>query len=103
MEALTIISWISIALGILSAVIIYVDIQMGRYQPMTIMNIAWPATALFLWPVVLFMYFKYGRTKAGEMAMDMSHDHQHMPEEGGAHAGLQVQFEAGLHADSDGE
>jgi cation transport ATPase len=76
MEALTIISWISIALGALSFIIIYVDIQMGRYQGMTIMNIAWPVTALFMWPLVLFMYFKYGRAKPGGEVMDHSH-HQH--------------------------
>ncbi len=57
MEALSTIAWVSISLGIFSAIIIYVDIQMGRYQSMAIMNIAWPLTALFIWPVALGMYF----------------------------------------------
>lgn len=78
MEALNIIAWVSIFLGVLSAIIIYVDIQMGRYQPMMIMNIAWPVTALFIWPVVLFVYFKHGRAQVGNgPSRGGGHDHSH--------------------------
>lgn len=72
MLALGIIAWVSIALGALAAIIIYVDIQMGRYQGMPIMNMAWPITALFLWPIVLFVYFRYGRARTGKK-------HKHPP------------------------
>lgn len=61
MLTLTIISWIFLALGLLSAIIIYVDINMGRYQMMPIMNIAWVITALYSSVLALYMYFKYGR------------------------------------------
>jgi len=64
MDVLSIIAWVSLGLGVLSSVIIYVDIQMGRYQPMAIMNIAWPITALFIWPIALGMYFCVARASA---------------------------------------
>ena len=75
MEALTIISWVSLALGVLSSIIIYVDIQMGCYQSMRIMNIAWPVTSLFIWPLALFMYFKYGRSNPTANIQPMLHSH----------------------------
>ncbi len=76
MEALTIISWIFIALGFLSAIIIYVDINMGRYQGMPIMNIAWVITALYSSVLALFMYFKYGRAEKAAMMMGGSGKHK---------------------------
>ena len=85
MEALTIIAWLSILLGALSAIIIYVDIQMGHYQPMRIMNIAWPVTALFIWPAVLYVYFKYGRAHVAhnqhQSSDDHSQDHHHQDQQ----------------------
>ena len=54
MEALEIVAWISICAGGLSAIIVYVDINMGRYQPMPIMNLVWPITALYMGPIGIF-------------------------------------------------
>ena len=42
MEYLTTIAWASVLLGGLSAIVVYVDINMGRYQRMPIMNLVWP-------------------------------------------------------------
>ena len=70
MHALLIVSWVFLGLGILSAVIIYIDINMGRYQAMPIMNVAWPITALYSSFLALYMYFKYGRA---EKQMMMHH------------------------------
>jgi hypothetical protein len=82
---LEILAWLSITLGGLATLIIYVDIQMGRFQKLGIMNIAWPLTALFLWPVVLYVYFRYGRatssyyqkTQAESRVHKQNHDHSH--------------------------
>ena len=72
MDVLSIIAWVSIGLGVLSFVIIYVDIQMGRYQAMAIMNIAWP--------IALGMYFCVARAPARQSMVEhqpnqASHDH----------------------------
>ena len=61
MDAFFIVAWVFLGLGLLSFVIIYVDINMGRYQGMPIMNICWPITALYSGPLALFMYYRYGR------------------------------------------
>lgn len=66
METLTILAWISICAGGLSAIIVYVDINMGRYQPMPIMNLVWPITALYMGPIGIFAYWKYARVPLPE-------------------------------------
>ncbi len=91
METLTILAWISICVGGLSSIVVYVDINMGRYQAMPIMNLVWPITALYMGPVGVLAYWRYARVKkpkrmapkapkggGGEMScgagMDMSGD-----------------------------
>ena len=49
MLALYVVAWVFIALGILSALIVYIDISMGRYQGMPIMNFSWPITCSSDW------------------------------------------------------
>ena len=63
MEALHAISWVFIGLGIFCFLIVYIDINMGRYQAMPIMNLSWPITCIYSGPIGLYMYFKYGRSK----------------------------------------
>lgn len=75
MLTLHIIAWIFLGLGILSCLIVYIDINMGRYQGMAIMNIAWPITCLYSSVLGLYMYFKYGRAAAGPAAHAHHHDH----------------------------
>ncbi len=81
MDVLLTISWIFLGIGLLSSIIIYVDINMGRYQGMPIMNVCWPITALYSGPIALFMYFKYGRPKKMKM------DHSKMKAQHGSHSG----------------
>ncbi len=66
METLTIVAWISLCAGGLSAIVVYVDISMGRYQPMPIMNLVWPITALYMGPIGIFAYWKYARVPLPE-------------------------------------
>lgn len=76
MPTLEIISWIFVCSGFISAIAIYVDINMGRYQAMPIMNIAWPITGLYLGPIAIGFYFLYARTAAHSMPMDHKMDHK---------------------------
>lgn len=75
METLRIFSYIFLTLGFLSAIIIYVDINMGRYQSMPIMNIAWVITALYSSVIALYMYFKYARSKKTDHEHHADMDH----------------------------
>lgn len=43
------------------AIVVALDIFLGHRQPMAIMNLVWPITALYLGPVALWYYFAYGR------------------------------------------
>lgn len=67
MSAIYILSWIFLALGGISFFVVLVDICMGRYQPMSIMNLAWPITVLYSGPIGLYMYFKYARAHKMKM------------------------------------
>ena len=58
---LTVLSWCSLGLAGVVAVWIAVDIAAGRRQPMRIMNIVWPVTALYFGPLAPAFYFRFGR------------------------------------------
>jgi Domain of unknown function (DUF4396) len=59
---LTILAWISLAAGFLSAGAIVRDIYgRGLRQPMRVMEAAWPITALYLGPAGWFAYGRLGR------------------------------------------
>ena len=55
------ISWASVALAVACAAGIGVDLLLGNRQPMWIMNIVWPTTALWSGPLGLWGYASYGR------------------------------------------
>ncbi|SDJ78963.1 DUF4396 domain-containing protein [Salimicrobium halophilum] len=57
------ISWIALGIGILSSIIIAIDVW-RHPQMMKIMNIVWPINGWFLGPIALWTYFKWGRLKA---------------------------------------
>ncbi|SDQ67588.1 protein of unknown function [Virgibacillus subterraneus] len=60
---LTIISWIALTMGLISSLIIVIDVI--RYpQMMKIMNVVWPINGWFFGPFALWTYFKWGRLKA---------------------------------------
>ena len=61
---LTIIAWISLAAGFLTAGVIAFDIYGRRLrQPMRVMEAVWPITALFLGPLGWFAYARLGRPR----------------------------------------
>jgi hypothetical protein len=59
---LTVISWIYIGVGLLSAALIIADIYMlGYREHMKIMEAVWPLTALYAGPLALLAYVRWGR------------------------------------------
>lgn len=71
---LTILSWLTILIGVLSALWLVRDLR-RRPQPMAIMNAVWPLTALFGGPLLIAFYLRHGRAGDGG-----GHDHH-----GGGH------------------
>jgi hypothetical protein len=68
MHMFWLISWISLGAAFLCAGIIAAD-EVRRPQKMWIMNIVWPATALYFSGIALWGYFKFGRSsRRGEQA-----------------------------------
>jgi len=66
MDTLTIISIIALAIGLVSSLVIIVDVT--RYpQQMAIMNVVWPINGWFLGPIAIWTYFKWGRIKAKDI------------------------------------
>lgn len=80
MSTIEIVAWVFLGVGLLSFVIIYTDINMGRYQGMPIMNICWPITALYSGPLAVFMYYKYAR------GCKASHSHHNHAQHNHAHS-----------------
>ncbi|AKG05470.1 hypothetical protein AAV35_012285 [Salimicrobium jeotgali] len=60
---LTIISWIALGIGLLSSLIIAVDVY-RHPQMMKIMNVVWPINGWFFGPFALWTYYRWGRLKA---------------------------------------
>jgi len=60
-------SWISLGLGFLSALIIIADV-LRHPQHMWIMNIVWPVCALFGSLLAVWLYYRYGRLAMHERA-----------------------------------
>lgn len=59
--SLQLIADIAIAVGILSSLIILIDILAGNKQHMMIMNFVWPLTGLYAGPLALWIYYTIGR------------------------------------------
>src|SRR5262245_22367664 len=67
---LVIVSYLSIALGIVTAAVIAADV-IAHPQPMRIMNVVWPVTGLYFPVIGLWFYRSLGRP----MPMDMPMGH----------------------------
>ncbi|VDG96555.1 Uncharacterised protein [Lysinibacillus sphaericus] len=63
------ISWIALGIGLLSSVIMIIDV-IRHPQNMTIMNVVWPLNGWFLGPVALITYFKWGRIQAKDSEIE---------------------------------
>jgi hypothetical protein len=75
--SLVFIAWISIAIAFVCALVIVAD-ELRHPQSMSVMNIVWPVTALYLSLFALWAYFTLGRrhTKRSmrEKALPKNHD-----------------------------
>ncbi|WP_431637091.1 DUF4396 domain-containing protein [Dyella sp. KULCS107] len=81
---LTTIAQISLALAVACALWIVLDILRGHRQPMAIMHVVWPVTALYAGPLGLWAYWRWGRPRARNAAQ---HDDSKSP--GESHQGTQ--------------
>ncbi|MFN8122840.1 MAG: DUF4396 domain-containing protein [Thermoleophilia bacterium] len=62
---LTALAWASLAAAVASAGLIAADIALrGHRQRMTVMNLVWPITGLYLGPLALAAYGRWGRPAA---------------------------------------
>ena len=62
---LTALSWSWIALAVLSVVVIARDVFVGgRHQPTRTMDVVWPLSALYLGPVAVLLYRRWGRPRS---------------------------------------
>jgi hypothetical protein len=64
-ESLVVWSWLAVALGAGSMLLVAADLAAGRPQPMRIMNVVWPVTALWAGPLGAWAYFRFGRAEPG--------------------------------------
>lgn len=79
------ISYIAIIAGILSALVIFIDV-LKHPQPMKIMTIVWPIQGLYLGPFAIWFYWIMGRQKT--QSEDAHHsDHHHMDHTHSSHHG----------------
>lgn len=61
---LTTLAEISLALAVACALWIVLDMLCGHRQPMAIMHVVWPVTALYAGPLGLWAYWRWGRPRA---------------------------------------
>lgn len=66
-------SIVSLALAVACALAIAADIAAGRRQPMAIMNLVWPITALYAGPLGLWAYWRLGRVPKHGTDGDQAH------------------------------
>jgi hypothetical protein len=86
---LTIVAAISLIVAGICCLVISIDLLTGHRQPMWIMNLVWPITALYAGPVALWAYFRVGRSagqgdrhagmEMGGMEMGARHPKQDKP------------------------
>lgn len=62
---LSVLAWISLITSAACAAGIVLDIQRGHRQPMRVMEITWPVTALYLGPLGFLAYRAFGRALPG--------------------------------------
>jgi hypothetical protein len=65
MPVLTVVAWIAVILGLVTAAVILVD-EIAHPQRMAIMNVVWPVTGLYFPLIGLWFYYAMGRPMAGD-------------------------------------
>lgn len=59
---LTVLAWVSLAAALVTATAIVADVRVGGHrQPMRIMEVVWPVTALYFGPLAWLGYRRWGR------------------------------------------
>jgi hypothetical protein len=62
---LVVLAWVSLALAFASAAAVVVDVYgRGYRQPMRVMEVVWPVTALYLGPLAVLGYRRWGRPRS---------------------------------------
>jgi hypothetical protein len=62
---LNVVAWFALALGFASAAWILIDLYgRGYRQPMRVMEAVWPITALYLGPLAVWGYQRFGRPRS---------------------------------------
>ena len=62
---LTALSWVFVAVTVVSAALIAFDVfARGHRQPTRTMDVVWPVSALYLGPIALALYAKWGRPRS---------------------------------------
>lgn len=62
---LTPVSWFFVGIALLSAALIAYDVGgRGHRQPIVAMDAVWPITGLYLGPLAIWAYFRYGRPRS---------------------------------------
>ncbi|WP_157478095.1 DUF4396 domain-containing protein [Granulicella tundricola] len=72
------IAWISLGLAFVSAAVIVID-EVRHPQKMGVMNIVWPATALYFSVFAVWAYFVKGRGMARDAVQGMEHEEGQSP------------------------
>jgi hypothetical protein len=81
---LNVLAWVSLVVAFASAALIVIDIfGRGYRQPMPVMDAVWPVTALYVGPVAVWAYGRFGRT-ASRRWLDLHHLDQAPPKPGWA-------------------
>jgi Domain of unknown function (DUF4396) len=63
---LTVIAWIWLGVAFITSGVILLDIFVtGHRQQMGVMEAVYPVTALYLWPLALLLYWRWGRNRHG--------------------------------------
>ena len=96
---LTVVAWLYLSVCFCCAGSIAYDIAVNhRRQPMGVMNVVFPITALYLGPFALALYWRWGRAAARTMA-PVSTNRAAVPQAAVASAGDGPQLRGGQHAD----
>ncbi|MGW5669597.1 DUF4396 domain-containing protein [Micromonospora sp. NPDC003776] len=67
---LVVLSWVVLVVGLVSTVVIVADLFVLRYrQPAKVMEIVWPATALYFGPAAILTYGRWGRPQSPRWLM----------------------------------
>jgi hypothetical protein len=71
-----VIGWLALAVGIISALVIAVDVMRGYRQHMAIMNLVYPITGLYWGPIAVYFYFRRGRRMSPQWGREHGDGHR---------------------------